>query len=509
MLRGALTENRNASTEKHLIDRLAWIEDRIREIDARFLRDFPDYAALATPKSMEVTDVQASLLSNEALVLLINTPEWYPTPGESFTWVITKTDTRWVRSELATGAVTEKVKALRCGLDPASWEGKGRQACLKLTGRPAGTKLLPFRTDIAYELYTGLFGEIEDMIAGKDLIVVPNGPLTTLPFQVLVTEKPTPGTGYREARWLIADHALTVLPSVSSLAALRRGSKSLAGKKPYLGIGNPLLTGLTGENLSAFKHQHCPAETTQVAMVESKGIGVPKELTSYFRGEVADVTAVRSLDPLPDSAKELCAIARSLGVPESEVLLGERATETVLKKINASGTLEDYRVLHLSTHGLLSGQSEKLAGLAEPAIVLTPPADDTPAEQLTQDDGLLTASEVTELKLGAEWVILSACNTASGDGGNAEALSGLARAFFYAGAKTLIVAHWPVFSKAAVELTTGTFKAMNDAEAMGKSIGRAEALRRSMLALIHKGGVFAHPQVWAPFVLVGEGAVGR
>ncbi len=142
----------------------------------------------------------------------------------------------------------------------------------------------------------------------------------------------------------------------------------------------------------------------------------------------------------------------------------------------------------------------ELKGLAEPALVLTPPDVGT-----EEDDGLLTASEVATLKLDADWVILSACNTAAPDGTpGAEALSGLAKAFFYAGSRALLVSHWPVSSDATVELTTRMLT-----EAENEGIGRAEALRRSMLALMmdHENTHFAHPYYWAPFVIVGEGGI--
>ena len=119
-----------------------------------------------------------------------------------------------------------------------------------------------------------------------------------------------------------------------------------------------------------------------------------------------------------------------------------------------------------------------LSGLAEPALVLTPP--DVPTEA---DDGLLTASEIATLKLNADWVVLSACNTAAGGGEGAEALSGLARAFFYAGARALLVSHWAVYSRAATELTTKTFATL----AATPNLGRAEAFRRAMLSP-HRGG---------------------
>ena len=114
------------------------------------------------------------------------------------------------------------------------------------------------------------------------------------------------------------------------------------------------------------------------------------------------------------------------------------------------------------------------------------------------DDGLLTTSEVAALKLHAEWVILSACDTAAGDRPGQDDLSGLARAFFYAGAKTLLVSNWSIRSEAAVDLTTGTFFRLEQQP----DLGRAEALRQTMLHLIKEG---RGPTDWAPFTLVGEG----
>jgi len=158
--------------------------------------------------------------------------------------------------------------------------------------------------------------------------------------------------------------------------------------------------------------------------------------------------------------------------------------------------LNDYKVLAFATHGLVAGDFK---GLAEPALVLTPPARDS-----EHDDGLLTASEVAQLKLDADWVILSACNTAAADGTpGAQGLSGLAKAFFYAGSRALLVSHWPVSSEAAVALTTR----MLTEYANDPGIGRAEALRRSMMALMDEDPRFAHPFYWAPFVIVGEGGV--
>jgi CHAT domain-containing protein len=216
--------------------------------------------------------------------------------------------------------------------------------------------------------------------------------------------------------------------------------------------------------------------------------------------EIADVGSIRALLPLPETRDELCAVARALGLkdPKNDLLLGARATETAVKALSRDGRLAHYQVLHFATHGLLAQEAEAgLGASAEPGLILTPPdkGDNT-------DDGLLTASEISQLKLNADWVVLSACNTAGAAGGSGEALSGLARAFFYAGSRAILVSHWAVDSQATVKLTTGAFAAL----AADPASGRADALRRAMTTLIKHGEPHeAHPASWAPFVLVGEG----
>jgi CHAT domain-containing protein/tetratricopeptide (TPR) repeat protein len=504
---------RNRTAEKALSGRLAVIDSRLAEIGQRLAKDFPDYAALATSTPASVAETQAQLGPDEALVVFLDTSEWKPLPEESFIWVVTKSEVRWVRSDLGTAALTREVRALRCGLDAAAWEGAGKELCATALGMALPNKMpdpLPFDQTRAHKLYMALFGQVQDLIKGKHLLIVPSGPLTQLPFQVLVTRPPT-SSDHRAAAWLAREHALTILPAVSSLKALRRVGKPSVAPRPMIGFGNPLLTGYPGRPddkaeaaqkakdhaewaREARAKQHCPEVRLRVAEHHrSKGSGV----RMATRG-LANVALLKEQVPLPETADELCAVAQGVKAEPSDIHLGTQATEREVKQLSASGELAKYRIVHFATHGALAGE---LAKGQEPGLILTPPATAT-----EEDDGYLSASEIAALKLDADWVVLSACNTAAGGATNAEALSGLGRAFIYAGARSLLVSHWAVASDATVKLITGAVREM----ARDPKVGRAEAMRRSMLALIDKGTPEeAHPAFWAPFVVVGEGAAGR
>jgi CHAT domain-containing protein len=160
--------------------------------------------------------------------------------------------------------------------------------------------------------------------------------------------------------------------------------------------------------------------------------------------------------------------------------------------------LANRRVVAFATHGIAPGE---ITGLDQPALVLSNPA----LTGDTDNDGFLTMEEVLGLKLDADWVVLSACNTASADGRGSEAVSGLGRAFFFAGARSLLVSNWAVETTSARLLTTELFRR----QAENPALTRAEALRQSMLDLMTKSGPgglsYAHPAFWAPFSLVGDG----
>jgi CHAT domain-containing protein/Tfp pilus assembly protein PilF len=519
-------DRRNKAAEAENVARIGAIEASISEIDKMLKDQFPDYAALANVAVASIAEVQAVLRDDEALLMFLDTDDSFkPLPDETFIWVVTKSDARWVRSDLGMPALTREVSALRCGLDrEGAWfnqDGSGNPHCtdlLKVAYTDEYEKLtkpLPFDLNRAHTFYKALFGQIEDLIKDKHLLIVPSGPLTQLPFQVLITEEPKVAlpdafAGYRDAAWLVRKHAITVLPAVSSLKALRELAKQSHASEPFIGFGNPLLDGDPDAeqdpsvkfNIATAAKQarekHCdPTLGQRVAAL----FGFNRGTRAMTRGvdRLVDVEDIRRQMPLPETADELCAVAHDLGVdPATHLYLGARATEAKVKQLSDNNELQTYKIVAFATHGAVAGDISE----SEPGLILTPPKEAT-----ENDDGYLSAPEIAGLKLDADWAILSACNTAAGGARSAEALSGLARAFFYAGARALLVSHWEVNSYASVKLIT---QAVDELKS-DRTIGRAEALRRSMLKLMAKTdyGIEGHPAFWAPFVVVGEGASAR
>jgi CHAT domain-containing protein len=203
---------------------------------------------------------------------------------------------------------------------------------------------------------------------------------------------------------------------------------------------------------------------------------------------------LRALARLPGTRTELEAVGKLLGAPAGAIRLDTAMTEKALR----SADLRNVRILHLATHGLTASEAGQRGARTEPGLVFTPPA-----QASSQDDGYLAASEVLTLNLTAvDWVILSACNTAAPSGTPGEpGLSGLARAFFYAGAPSLLVSHWPVGDDVAAALTVNTLRRTQAGET------RAAALQSAMRDIRNDPGnpAFAHPSAWAPFTIAGEG----
>src|SRR3984893_1395592 len=458
---------RDVVSEQRARARLGAISTERASLQKTLAAEFPDYAALSNPLPVTGREIQSLLSVDEAMVLFAVTEK------ESYVFALTRESFDWKQLPLGAEALSRKIAAFRRGLDIA------------LASDASGKSGL-FDLPLAHELYVTLLGPVETLTKDKrSLLVAPSGALTALPFHLLVTEQPAAAIpekfdGYRDAAWLLKRQAVSVLPSVASLKSLRAFARKDHAVKPMNGFGDPL-----------FDPSQAGGDKRNPAKTAARGV-VAGAYTDFWRGAGVDrVRLAQALPQFPDTADELNAVAKDLGVAASDIHLGSDASETTLKRT----PLADYSIVYFATHGLVAGD---VKGLAEPSLALSIPAQ--PSEL---DDGLLTASDVAQLKLNADWVVLSACNTIAGDKPGADALSGLARAFFYAGARALLVTHWSVDSNAATRLTTTTFDYLKK----DPTIGRAEALRRAMLAYMGDSSNprNAYPAFWAPFELVGEG----
>ncbi len=472
----ALPRDKRGNVDEELRGKVSANASRVAAIDVELRRQFPDYFTLVRPEPIDTTKARALLAPDEALVVMFTGYD------QTFVWALTREDAAWHRVDMSVDQLTDAVQAMRDSLDVETFKQSIR------------TKPRMFDLSLAQHLYSRLLGPVETIIKSKKhLVTVPYGPLSSLPLQVLVTGGPVMAHPelkhlpmYAEAHWLVRRHAVSVLPSVGSLEGLRVVAKRpVMPQRPLIGFGNPRFGSAQADSRGSRSKR---GGAVQVADTPSSRT---RSFTAYWRGSEVNTDALRDLPPLPETEGELRTVARHLKASDRDLRLGAAATEAQVKQLD----LTQYRIVYFATHGLVAGE---VKGLAEPALALTPPARAT-----SLDDGLLTATEVAQLRLNADWVVLAACNTASGDTPGAEALSGLARAFFYAGARALLVSHWRVGSEAAAKLTTSTF-AVQEAT---PGIGRAEALQRAMLTYLGDGkdAWAAYPAFWAPFSVVGEG----
>ncbi len=344
--------------------------------------------------------------------------------------------------------MTQIVAHLREGLDPTGGV-RGAKTLVADTARKA------FDAEAAQELYQRLFGELDAVLGDRELQVVADGPLAALPLSVLVTEPLQEG---QRPRWLVMRNAVSVLPSLSMLRLRDIPARETAA------------TGFVGFGAAVF--QSGPDDGTAT-------------------GENHE-DVLRSLAPLPGTRREIEAIGAVFPQAERAEFLGKQATEAAVKAADLKGR----KVVAFATHGLVAGD---LGEDSEPGLAFT-----QPAERSAADDGFLTASEAATLNIDADWLLLSACNTAASDGNpDSGGYAGLARAFLFAGARSILVSHWPVRDDVAARLTVDAVQWLVDHP--GETPARA--LQQAMVSTIEASTLPGHedPAVWAPFVLFASG----
>lgn len=440
--------------------------------------DFPEYAELISPKPASLERVQKNLKANEVMVT------WFIGQTSSYVWAIDSSGNPQFKTLNLTQANLRKdINTLRKALDPQ---------VTTVEEVPA------FHFALSYQLYKALIDPIQSALEGKNtLVLVPHDEIGQLPLGVLITANFVPNpkadlrfSNYREAPWLIKKYALVTVPSATALTSLRSLPKPKEGRLDYIAFGDPLFN--TEQAKVNEKMGTNPSTGTQLA-----SRGVPLKLRNSPNTAQVSSAEVSILPRLPDTNDEIQEIAKVFNVdPKRDIYVQKRANLDEVLKAN----LANRRVVMFSTHGLVPGE---LNGLTQPALALTNP------EVLGQKgDGLLKVDQILTLKLNADWVVLSACNTAAGEGEGAEALSGLGRAFFYAGARSLLVSSWPVDSQASRKLMTDLFKRQN----LNQELSKPQALQQASLYLINEGRPdameenysYAHPLFWAPFMMVGN-----
>jgi len=484
-LTGKLTEalgqpkgNRNSANEASVRSALIDVNTALETIENQLSKEFPEYAEFSNPQAVTVNGIQQILRPKEVLMTLI------VGESQSYVWAISPSRATFEAIDLTAEQAAAKVAQLRKGLDP-------------MGGAPTDKSGLPatYPGRVAYDLQNRLFGKLNAVIKGASLIhIIADGAFESLPFQALLTAPPVKpllkSADFASAPWMIKKYAVSYLPAISSLRALRRYARATKAHLPFLGVGDPILANHPLRNKRK--------QTSKVAMARNLlGGGFenrqPITTRGLFRSGLADISMLNLVPSLPETADELEQMRISLGADANSLILRERARERILK---TDVDFSRYRVVAFATHGLVAGE---LQGFNEPALMMTPPSKAT-----VMDDGLLTASEIAKLSFDADLIILSACNTASSSGElGAEGLSGLAKAFFYAGSRALFVSHWAVLSEPTVRLTTTMLRRLREVPGMS----RAQAHRESILAMMgdKKTPLYAHPTVWAPFVIVGEG----
>lgn len=349
-----------------------------------------------------------------------------------------------------------------------------------ITPDPKTSRMPAFNVDAARSLYQNLFGTDQERLKDlESLVVVASGQLASIPFSLLVAGDPgaPAGGGHRYTLpqlsglpWLIRSVPVTHVPSLQALAKMRAIPASKASR-PYIAFADVVRP--STQQLKAFAGTECGA----------------------------DAQLLDSLSPLPGTRNEVNSVGRIMNAAAEDVVLADRFN---LARIGGKEgrPLNDYRIIHFASHALLPSE---LVCLNQPAIQVS-----IPKGSVSAIDGLLTLAAVEGLQLDADLVVLSACNTAGPSGDSlGESLTGLANGFFYAGARGMVVTHWPADDSSAHLMMSEMFANL----ASNRARSTASALQGTQIDMITKAGtspewqkIYAHPYFWAVFALVGDGA---
>jgi CHAT domain-containing protein len=307
-----------------------------------------------------------------------------------------------------------------------------------------------FFTKGGFSLYQKLLQPAQSYLTKKSkLVIIPDGILNYLPFEVLLTENRGIGSppSYSELPYLMKKYPVSYAQSASVLKSLlseKSGvSQTYPGNRKLVAFGDPV----------------------------------------YDSANDSSGTSANKYQRLECSAKEIENIASLFKKGNADIYLRGDATEENVKR---EGELKKFNYVHFATHGFIDESKPDFSSL-----VLT-------QDKNSEEDGFLRATEIFNLNLNADLVVLSACQTGLGKLIRGEGMVGLTRAFMYAGTPSVLVSLWSVKDASTATLMSDFYKNL----IKGK-LSKTDALRKAQLSMLGNEK-FAHPFYWAPFVLVGD-----
>jgi len=410
----------------------------------RFGSEYPDYYNLKYQiKTISVPEVQQQLLDDKTTLV-----EYFTGEDSIFIFTITK-DNFIVKTSAKDSLFEQQIEQLRQGITQQNFDKY---------------------TQAAHRLYQILLAPVADKLDGKNLLIIPDGVLSAIPFEALLTKQVASGNlqEYNQLPYLVKEHAISYAYS-ATLLQQEQSRRNRETKRDYLALAPIFAEGLrVGTRGAEFFAKNFGRDSSQT-------------LTRMREGY------------LPDTKREVTGILNrfenSYGFFErwfgnkSRVYLEREANETRLK----SKDIGDYRFLHFATHGLINEKNPKLSGL------LLAQEDTT-----SKEDGILHLGEIYNLNLNADLVVLSACETGLGQIAKGEGIIGLTRGFLYAGASNLLVSLWQVSDVTTADLMVDFY------DRMLQGATRPEALAEAKRRLIRSGSERAKPDYWAPFILLGR-----
>jgi CHAT domain-containing protein len=424
-------------------------EGELRTVRQQISSRYPAYREMINPVVPEWRDVSRLLKSGECYLSMLTVAQG------SLVWGMSSGgQTHFVATAVPRAQTLELVQRFRKHLDR--------------TDPPAGVEAASFDMDAASRLFAQVTGGRSAWLdACKSLVIAPDALLGRVPFAALVVD--AAGTGGKPA-WLAERWASSSVPGVSSLKLLRERQFTPA-TQAFLGVGDPV-----------FRPGGTPAPGASAA----KGGTVRAMLPAQRGNSRLSQFNYALVPPLPETADELRAVAQALRASNDDLWLGAKA----LRSTVMSEKLDNRRVLAFSTHGIKPGE---IPGLSKPALAMA-------YEGSGVQDSLLTADDVAGLRLNAEWVILSACNTGVYEDREDQTLAGLVRAFFLAGSRAVLMTQWAVESESAKLLVVATL------EGFAKGQGKADALAQAQRAMAagKLGEAYVHPYYWAAYALTGD-----